>query len=106
MTNPIIPFRRKSDEASALAAFDVIAAELLAEGRATSLSAARLDAILTELRRNRVHLCAVMEDQGLSGLTGHTQLGGLAVNIKTIAAQGLAQIDQLIALAETRLAAS
>jgi hypothetical protein len=106
MTNPIIPFRRKSDETTALASFDVIAAELLAEGRATSLSAARLGAILADLRRNRVHLCGVMEDQGLSGLTGHAQLGGLAVNIKAIAGQGLAQIDQLIELAEAQLAAS
>ncbi|MGH1573809.1 hypothetical protein ACRAWG_28110 [Methylobacterium sp. P31] len=100
MSSTIIPFRCKSDAASALASFDVIAAELLADGRAMSLSAARLDAILAELRRNRAHLCVVLDDQGLSGLTGHAQLGSLAVNIKTIAGQGLAHIDQLIGLAE------
>lgn len=105
MTGMIIPLRPKDDGPSALARFDVLAAELLTDGRAKSFSAARLDVILAELRRHRVHLYAAMEDQGVSRLTGHAQLGSLAANIQAIAGQALAQIDHLIELAERRLRA-
>jgi len=103
MTGTIIPLRSKDEETSALAHFDVLAAELLTEGRAASLSAAWLDAILTELHRNRVQLCAVMEDQHRSGLAAHAQFGGLATGIRAVANQTLARIDQLIEFAELRL---
>ena len=103
MTGTIIPLRSKDEETSALAHFDVLAAELLTEGRAASLSAARLDAILTELRRHRSQLCAVMEDQHRSSLAAHAQFGSLAASIRAVANQTLARIDQLIEFAGLRL---
>ncbi|MCJ2136711.1 hypothetical protein MKK69_22120 [Methylobacterium sp. J-026] len=46
MIGTIVPLRLKRDETSALADLDTAAATLLAEGRSTTLSAARFDAIL------------------------------------------------------------
>ncbi|MGH1592250.1 hypothetical protein ACRBEV_32530 [Methylobacterium phyllosphaerae] len=105
MTSMIVPFRRKSDETSALARFDVIAAELLAEGRAGALSEARLVAILAELRQNRVYLCTTIADQVRIEIDGHPQSRRLAANIRAIAGLALAKLDELIELTEQRLGA-
>lgn len=96
MTGTIIPLRAKDEETSALARFDVLAAELLTDGRAESLSAARLDVILTELHLYRVQLCTVMEGPRTSTLAEDAQFASLALEIRAVAEQALARIDQLI----------
>ena len=62
MTGAIIPLQLKRDEASVLAGFDALAAELLVEGRAPNLSVARLDAIVIKLRGQRTELAAILVD--------------------------------------------
>jgi uncharacterized protein involved in exopolysaccharide biosynthesis len=101
MTGAIIPFRRLGDEASALAAFDAPAAELLADGRAATLSAAQLSAILTRLREQHDELTAIIADLETRAPSGDTRIDTVNADLSVAARKGLAQIELFIQQAET-----
>ncbi|MCJ2139402.1 hypothetical protein [Methylobacterium sp. E-066] len=101
MTRTVIPFRRRGDKASALATFDAPAAELLADGRAATLSAAQFGAILTRLRAQRDELGAIFADLETRAPSGDTRLDTINADLSVEASKGLAHIDWLIQHAET-----
>lgn len=101
MTGTIIPLRLKRDETSALAGFDAAAADLLAEGRAPTLSAAHLDAILMKLRRQRVELLAINALLERRASSGDAQIDAINAKLCAEACNGLAHIELFIQQAET-----
>jgi uncharacterized protein involved in exopolysaccharide biosynthesis len=101
MTGTIIPLRLKRDEASALASFDTLATELLAEGRAPNLSVARFDAILTKLRGQRVELASVLADLEARAPSCDAPIEAINAELRDGAREGLAQINLFIQQAET-----
>ncbi|MCJ2055413.1 hypothetical protein MKL09_02475 [Methylobacterium sp. J-048] len=100
MTGTIIPLRLKHDEASALADFDVLAAELLIEGQAPNLLVARFGAILTKLRGQRVELALVLADLEARAPSHDVRINGINADLHDRAREGLAQIDLFIFQAE------
>ncbi|MCJ2117288.1 hypothetical protein MKK65_12080 [Methylobacterium sp. J-001] len=106
MSSAIIAFRRKSDEASALGDFDGVATTLLSEGRASSLTTARIKAILTKLRSQRTELAGVIADLQARPPSGDGRIDTVNANLCIEASKGLAQIDRLIQHAETCSASS
>lgn len=99
MSQGIIPLRPKSDEQLALARIDVAAVALLAGGRATSLQAARAEAVLADLRLQRDEMTTLLS--GLRGRepTGVLQLDVANANLINAITQGIVQIDLFIAQA-------
>lgn len=93
MTGTIIPLRHKGEEASALAGFDMIAAEMLTEGRAVSLSAARTDVILTRLRAQRTELTAVRADLQARPPSGDVRIDAINASLIVAANKALVQIE-------------
>lgn len=101
MTGAIIPLRLKRDGTSALAGFDAVAAELLAEGRAPTLSAAQIDAILMKLQGQRAELTAILADLVTRTSSGDTRIDAINATLSVEARNGLSQIDSFIQQAET-----
>jgi hypothetical protein len=100
MTGTIIPLRLKRDEASTLAGFDMLATELLAEGQAPNLSAARLEAILGKLRGQRTQLVAILADLEGRVPSCDARIEAVNANLRDSAREGLAHIDLFIQQAE------
>lgn len=96
MTGAIIPLRSGHDATPALAHFDVAAAKLLSEGRAASLSMARVDAMLAELRVKRAELVAVLADLQARPPSGDDWIDSVNADLSVEAGKGLAQIDVVI----------
>jgi len=96
MTGTIIPLRLKRNEASALAGFDTLAIELLAEGQAPNLSAARLDAILGKLRGQRAQLAAILVDLEDRVPSFDARIEAVNADLRDSARQGLDQINLFI----------
>jgi hypothetical protein len=96
MTGTIIPLRSGREKASALATFDAAAAALLASGRATTLSGAQRDAILTSLLEQRGKLVAVIADLRARPPSEDDRINTINADLRDNATEGLAQIDQLI----------
>ena len=101
MTGTIIPLRLMRDEPSALASFDAAATELLAEGRAPTLSAAQLDAILMKLRRQRAELLAILVTLERRASSGDARIDAINAKLCVEARNGLAHTDLFIQQAET-----
>ena len=101
MSSAIIAFRRKGDEASAIGDFDGVATTLLSEGRAFSLTTARIEAILLKLRAQRSELAAVIADLQVRPPSGDIRIDMVNANLRIEASKGLAQIDRLVQHAET-----
>ncbi|MGU3664545.1 hypothetical protein ACLBX9_10215 [Methylobacterium sp. A49B] len=101
MSRTVIPFRRRPGEASALAAFDAPAAQLLADGRAGTLSAAQLSIILTKFRAQRDELAAIIADLDARAPSSDPQINIVNANLKVAAREGLVQINVFIHQAET-----
>ncbi|MCJ2124785.1 hypothetical protein [Methylobacterium sp. J-077] len=100
MTGAIIPLRLKRDQASALAGFDALAAELLVEGQAPNLSVARLDAILGKLRGQRAQLAAILADLEARAPSCDARIEAINADLRDGAREGVAQIDLFIHQAE------
>lgn len=96
MTGAIIPLRLKRDEATALADFDTLAAELIAEGQAPNLSVARLDAILGKLRGQRTELAAILADLEGRVPSCDARIEAINADLRDGAREGLVQIDLFI----------
>jgi hypothetical protein len=96
MADKIIPLRPKSHATPALARFDVLAAELLADGQAATLTTARIDVLLTDLREQRAKLAAVFEDLQGRPPTGSTELDQVNADLREASSEGVANIDGLI----------
>lgn len=101
MTRPIVPLYRDDGGRSALACIDVTALELLADGRATTLSSARIDAILAHLREQRAMLVAVITDLLTRPSSGEAGIDALNADLRVKADESLAQIDLFIQQAAT-----
>lgn len=96
MTGAILPLRLKRDEASPLVGFDVLATELLVEGRAPNLSVARLDAILGKLRGQRTELAAILVDLQGRVPSCDARIEAVNADLRDSGREGLAQIDLFI----------
>ncbi|AWV19807.1 MULTISPECIES: hypothetical protein [Methylobacteriaceae] len=101
MTGTIIPLRSRGDAASALASFDGIAAEMLTDGRAVSLSAARIEVILAKLRTQRTEMAALLADLQARPPSGDIQLDTINADLSVAVSKGLAQIELFIQQAKT-----
>lgn len=100
MTGTVVPLQLKGDRASALTRIDVAAIERLAEGRAATLSAARLDAILAHLNGHRADLVAVIAELRTRPSSGDDRIDAVNATLSVEASKGLAQIDLFIGQAE------
>lgn len=96
MADKIIPLRPTNIQTAALARFDKLAAELLAEGQAATLTAARIDAVLKQTRADRSELALVLEDLQARAPTGNAQLDQANADLRAFAAEGVSHIDMLI----------
>lgn len=96
MTVTIIPLRSGHDATPALARLDVAAAKLLSEGRAASLSVARVEAMLADLQVKRAELIAVLADLQARPPSGDDWIDSINADLSVEAGKGLAQIDVVI----------
>lgn len=92
MTGATIPLRLKRDQTSALADFDTLATELLAEGQAPNLSAARLDAILGKLREQQTQLAVILADLEERVPSCDARIEAIDADLRDFAREGLTQI--------------
>ena len=100
MTGTVVPLQLRGDRASALTRIDVAAIERLAEGRAATLSAARLDTILAHLNGHRADLVAVIAELRTRPSSGDDRIDAVNATLSVEASKGLAQIDLFIGQAE------
>ena len=96
MTGTLIPLRSDRCATSALASVDVTALELLQDGRAATLSGARLDVIWADLLVRRVQLAAVIADLQVRPLSGDARIDAVNATLLTEAGTGLSFIDQFL----------
>lgn len=99
MSDGIVPLRRRGEEHSALAWVDVAAVEMLADGRATSLQAARAAVILADLRDQRDAMTALLADLRGRELTGEVLIDEASASLITAINRGIVQIDLFVAQA-------
>ncbi|MCJ2085836.1 hypothetical protein MKK88_07495 [Methylobacterium sp. E-005] len=97
----IVPLRSKRDEVSALASFDATATELLAKGRAPTLSAAQFDAILMTLLRQRAELLAILANLEARASSRDARIEAINAELCVEARNGLAYIELFIQHAGT-----
>ncbi|KQS85141.1 hypothetical protein ASG32_17885 [Methylobacterium sp. Leaf361] len=100
MTDKIIPLRRKSDETAAMARFYTLAAELLANGRAATLTAAQREVLLIHVREQRAKFAVVLEDLQGRPSTGIVELDGVNADLSAVTIEGIARSDELIRILE------
>lgn len=96
MAHEIIPLRPASNQTSTLARFDSLAVELLADGRAATLTAARIHAVLKQTREDRSKLAAVLEDLDARPPTGIAQLDKVNADLRASVIDGIIHIGLLI----------
>lgn len=106
MTGTVVSLQTRADGASALARIDVAAIELLAEGRAATLSVARIDVILANLVGQRAELVAVIAELSRRPSSGNTRIDALNADLRVAARDGLVQIDLFIEQTQTCAAAA
>ncbi|MCJ2068144.1 hypothetical protein MKK75_04845 [Methylobacterium sp. J-030] len=96
MTGTLIPLRSDRGAASALAVFDVTAVELLQEGRAATLSDARLDVIRADLLAKRRQLVAMIADLRARLPSGDARIDAVNATLLAEAGIGLGYVDQFL----------
>ncbi|GJE59114.1 hypothetical protein [Methylobacterium trifolii] len=96
MSAKIIPLPRKGQEAPAFARVAFLAAEMLTEGQAVNLTAARKAVILRDLQTYRDELIAVIADLETRKPTGKIEIDTVNAQLKVAASEGLAQIALVI----------
>lgn len=104
MSEAIVPLRRKGPKPTALDRVDVSAMELLADGRTTSLQAARAEVILADMRAQRDEMAVVLADVRSREPTGDPQVDEANANLVAAINHGIVQIDLFIARAQVFLA--
>lgn len=100
MAGTIIPLRPRDEDHSALARVDVTAAEMLAQGQAATLQAARVAVILADLRGHRDQMTALLADLRARRPTEDPGIDTANANLLTAIDQGVVQIDLFIARAQ------
>ena len=100
MTGTIIPLRSDRCATSASDALDVTAVELLREGRAVTLSGARLDAIRADLSAKRLQLAAVIAALQARPPSGDVRIDAVNATLCAEAGTGLTYIDAFLRLVE------
>ncbi|MCJ2048262.1 hypothetical protein [Methylobacterium sp. J-070] len=101
MTGTIIPLRSMDDDALALTDLDLSAAELLTQGRAVSLSAARIEVLLAKLHVQRAELAELLADLQARPPSGDSQLDAINADLSDAASKALTVIKLRIGQAET-----
>ncbi len=96
MADKIIPLWPTGNRTSALTHVDELAAQLLANGQAATLTSARIDAVLKQIREDRSKLVAVFEDLEARPPTGNAQLDEADTDLRAGAVEGITHIDKLI----------
>jgi hypothetical protein len=97
MTASVIPLPLKG---SALQDLDANAAELLAGGRAATLTAARISLLLKSIQAKRAELVAVIDDFQARPPNADAQVDRINEDLRVAAVKGLGQIDQMIRILE------
>ncbi len=97
MTASVVPLPLKG---SALQSLDATAAEMLAAGRATTLTAARISLLLESVQAKRSELVAVIDDLQSRPPSGNAQVDQANADLSVEAVKGPGQIDQVIRLLE------
>lgn len=93
MSDGIIPLRGRGEEPFALARVDVAAVDLLADGQATTLQAARATIILSDLHQQRAQMTTLLADLQGRRLTGNAQIDKINTDLITAINRGIVQID-------------
>ena len=101
MKGTIIPLRSDRGTTSELDVVDVTAMMLLREGRAATLSGARLDAIRTDLLAKRMQLTAVIADLQSRPSSGDVQIDAVNATLRAEASTGLIYLDLFLEQIET-----
>ena len=104
MSEGIVLLRRREEKRSALDRVDVAAMELLVGGQATSLQAARVEVILTDMRAQRDQMTVVLADLRSCEPTGDFLIDEANANLITTISTGIVQIDLFIARARVFVA--
>lgn len=99
MSESIVPLRQRGEGWAALAQVDIAATQLLTNGQATSLRAARVEVILADLRVQRDRMSALLADLRGKELTGEGQIDEANADLITAINHGIVQIDLFIAQA-------
>ena len=99
MSDGIVSLRRRGEEPSALARVDVSAVAMLANGKATSLQAARAEVLLADLRAQRDQMAMLLADLRGCEPTGDPRIDKANANLITAINQGIVQIDLFVAQA-------
>ncbi|WP_157862040.1 hypothetical protein [Methylobacterium sp. Leaf361] len=97
MTASVVPLPLKG---SALQSLDATAAEMLAGGRATTLTAARISLLLESIQAKRSELVAVIDDLQSRPSSGNAQVDRINADLCVDAIHGLGHIDQMLRLLE------
>lgn len=100
MPGTLVPLISRCDRASALARIDTAAVELMTEGRAATLSAARIDAIRTRLSRQHAELVALIDELAARPSTGNGRVDALNADLGVEATKALAQVELFMRQAE------
>jgi hypothetical protein len=100
VTRSIIPLPTRTNDSSELTDLDRIAAELLADGQAATLSAARIGVLPKKISTQRTELVGVIADLEGRTSTGNDSLDKVNADLLATANEGLAHIDRLIQLVE------
>ncbi len=93
VTGTIIPLRSNRGATSEFDVVDVTAMMLLREGRAATLSGARLDAIRTDLLAKRVQLTAVIAELQARPASGDLRIDAVNATLRAEASTGLIYLD-------------
>ena len=101
VTGTIISLRSDRGATSELDVVDVTAMLLLREGRAATLSGARLDAIRTDLLAKRMQLTAVIADLQSRPSSGDVQIDAVNATLRAEASTGLIYLDLFLEQIET-----
>lgn len=100
MTGEVIPLRSGKSATSALARFDVAAAELLRQGPATTLTEARFEAVLADLHAKRAEIIKLIADLRCRTPSSDARINSVNATLVAEAGKGLAHIDSWIACAQ------
>jgi hypothetical protein len=101
VTGTIIPLRSNRGATSELDVIDVTAMMILREGRAATLSGARLDAIQADLLSKRAQLAATIADLQARPLSGDVRIDAVNATLRAEADTGLAYIDLFLKQVES-----
>ena len=100
VTGTVVPLPLKGHATPALAHLNIAATALMAEGRAATLSAARIDAILIRLFQQHAEITAVIAELAARPPSGQSEIDTLNTALTVEAYRALAKIEYFIQKAQ------